>query len=120
MNAPAVTFSYRTINPNWGTTHEVIVMTPELQQFAIAAAPIVEAQLARARNIGRLVLASSTGEASWAANNGHSVARREDHLAQVATMLGLLAKGLTASSFNGWVDRREWGYILDAVATDAQ
>lgn len=116
-NTPAVTFSLQPVVSGFpAELHECIDVTPELVAWAAEIGPAIRQQAVDAAAAERGALATSRGEASWRAASGPALARERDQLDHVVALLGLLATGRAASSFHGWIDRREWLNILRVVA----
>ena len=113
---PAVTFAQQAIVPNYpNKLYECIVMTPELQAWAIYVMPTFKAKSSAAHNIEKLVLHSSRGEHQWTANGGHQVALSADRANQLFSVVELLSKGRIASSWVGWVTPHDWKQIVSAL-----
>ena len=113
---PAVTFAQQAIVPNYpNELHECIVMTTELQAWAIYVMPKFKAAANAADNIEKLVLHSSRGERQWTKNGGHQVALSADRLNHLFSVVELLSKGRITSSWVGWVTPHDWKQIVSAL-----
>jgi len=113
---PSATFSAQSTVPTFPhELHECIDMTPELQAWARGVLPAIRQRAADAKQAERASLHAARGEASWRAAGGPSAAREADHLAHVAEFIKMLSEGLAASSYYGWIDRREWLNITRTI-----
>jgi hypothetical protein len=113
---PSVTFSAQSTVPTFpNELHECIEMTPALQAWAANMLPAIRQRAADAKQAERAALHVAHGEASWRAAGGPSAAHEADHLAHVAEFIKMLSEGRAASSYYGWVDRREWLNITRTI-----
>ncbi len=114
---PEVTFSLQAVVLNFpNELHECIDLTPELQAWATDAIEQFKSRYEELKGAERMALSASRGEASWRANGGPRASIRADHAQHLLGLLNMLSKGKVSSSWDGWIDRREWGYIAEAFA----
>lgn len=110
---PAVSFSAQAVVLNFpNELHEAIVMTDELRAWAASHVPVLRERSQVAQRIERGALHLSDGDESWMAVGGPAAARERDHLDHLQGLLELLARGQVASSWHGWIDRREWAAMV--------
>lgn len=113
---PQVTFSLQPVVPNFPEElHECIDMTPELQAWAGSMIEQFHLRFDDLKGRERMALSASRGEASWKANGGPRASINADHAQHLLGLLDLMAKGKVSSSWDGWIDRREWNSIIDAL-----
>jgi hypothetical protein len=110
---PAVTFAVDPETPGCGG--ESIVMTPELREWATGAVDYFLAEWRRLQAAKCEALGAVTGEASWRRLGGHEIAMHEIRASYNVAIVRLLASGHTKASYTGWVTRRDWARLVNAL-----
>lgn len=116
LTVPEVSFSLQAVVPNFPKElHEAIDISPEVVAFAAKARARVEALYNITWDAQSLCLAVSHSEGSWKSSGGPETAIRADIAALNLAHVSMLADGRNNDTSLGWVGRRDWDAIVEAL-----